>query len=177
MGNFLEASTGRIELKDDDPQTFHKLLSYLYREDYEPYIFHASIPFTENCPYARSGVPERTIRLDDKHAMDSAKVYIMADKYQLDCLKKVAVGKIKALELISHQTFLELSAWIYAAVPEEDRIFRNFFIQFASVHLMATSEAELAPYIAQGGPMAEDMVFALRAHIVATEYGRTAKVS
>jgi len=144
-GGFLEATTGRIELKDDDPEIFDKVLSYLYRGNYQPYMPHASLRPGNNSPSAKSVVPWSTTGLDDKYAMDSAMVYIMADKYQLHGLKKVAVRKINGLQPLSHDAFLKISSCIYAAVPESDRIFRDFFIEHAPDQLRNASQAELTP--------------------------------
>lgn len=162
-GGFLEAISGRIELKDDDPEIFDKVLCYLYRGDYEPFMRQSSLQNLKAFPYRGSAA---SARLDDKYAMDSAMVYIMADKYQLDELKTIAVNRIKWLQPISHDVFFSISSWIYAAVPESDRMFRDFFTEYAPGQLMDAPQTELAPYVREGGAMIEDMVYALRSHII-----------
>ena len=175
-GGFLEAQTGRIELKDDDPEIFGKVLGYLYRGDYEPYDLQASRSSEENPLYAESAVLRDPTELDDKRAMDSAMVYIMADKYQLDGLKKVAVDKMQSLLPISSQAFFTLSSRIYESVPEPDKTFRRFFAKNAPTQLTDAPEAELVPFVRGGGEMVEDMVFALRSYAIAQEFKRPRRV-
>lgn len=137
------------------------LLSYLYRADYEPYMIRADLT-KKISACARTVLPQNTTSLDEKYAMDSAMVYIMADKYQLHGLKKVAVSKLKCLQSIPAEVFFELSSQIYAAVPESDEIFQTFFREHAPVQVKAATEEELESFCYEGGRMALDMLFALR---------------
>lgn len=175
-GGFLETTTERIELKDDDSEIFDKVLSYLYRGDYEPFMLQLDMVSGIDTPYADHEASRETTDLVNKYAMDSAMVYIMADKYQLDGLKKVAVAKMELLQPIEYEVFFALSSLVYAAVPESDQLFRNYFTEFAPGQLMAAPQRHLVPYARKGGAMAEDMVHALRSHLISKDVYSSAKV-
>lgn len=170
QGGFLESSTKRIELKEDDPEVFSIVLTYLYRGDYEPLFPLGSVPVCK----IRS--PENLKSRRDKHAMESALVYIMADKYQIEELKIAAVQKLKNLQPLSFQAFLALSLQVYRSLPESDLHFRGFFAKVAPCQLTGAAEDIIRPYIKEGGLLAEDMLFALRTSIIAPAFAKSSIV-
>jgi len=176
-GGFLESSTKRIELKDDDPEIFSKVITYLYRGDFEPLFPFASVAMDGGSWVDSTLWPGMSLSQRDAHAMESALVYTVAEKYQLERLKTTAVQKLKNLQPVSSRTFLILSLEVYSNVPESDTIFRDFFARYAPDQLKDASELALRPYLREGGLFAEDMFSALRSSVIAPDFKKTAMVS
>ncbi|KAI9877061.1 MAG: hypothetical protein M1830_004911 [Pleopsidium flavum] len=182
-GGFLESSTKHIELKDDDPEIFKKVLTYLYRGDFEPLFPFASVAVdrgtsADGGTWVHSTLwPGMSMSQRDEHSMESALVYTIAEKYQLERLKSIAVQKLKNLQPLSSPAFLALSFQVYSNVPESDTIFRDFFARYAPERLMDASEVDLRPYLREGGLLAEDIFCALRSSCIAPDFKKTAMTS
>ena len=174
QGGFRESATKVIELKDDAPAIFQRVIDFLYRRDYEPFLVIANENSIKGIGKGISSWP--AIRRD-RYAMESASVYIMADKYQLDGLKVTAAENMEKLQPLSSHTFFTIASRIYTSVPESDMVFRDFFAKYAPEQLKDASAEEIRPYVVEGGLLAMDMWLALRSSIVAPDFNMTASVS
>ncbi|KAL8871814.1 MAG: hypothetical protein Q9174_002438 [Haloplaca sp. 1 TL-2023] len=108
QGDFKESSNGVIELPEDDSITFSIFLEYLYTGTilYQPYFYKE-----EQRP--------RTI-------INFAHLYLMADKYALNEMKPLIVGKL-SICYISPQAdqWLPVAEIICASIPTTDDVYTN----------------------------------------------------
>lgn len=150
-GPFLEASTKHINLPEDDPEVFTRLLSFLYGGDFAPLNEHFH---------------KKTISLlavgslwDISQLL--ANVYIAADKYDIDDLKELIVLKYSRLHpFLAPEIALEAAQRIYFGVPDQDRKFRDYFcVQLPELVDSPTinSSDHLEHYLHGGGNLATDL--------------------
>ncbi|KAF4241736.1 hypothetical protein CNMCM8980_002260 [Aspergillus fumigatiaffinis] len=85
-GNFVEAETGKIDLPDDDPEAVNIMVQHLYGQSYKD----ARANSDASC--------EKDLAIQD------ARVYAIADKYNIPLLKECAKGEFKAWAAESRRT-------------------------------------------------------------------------
>ena len=143
-GPFQESFERHIDLPDDDPEDFGRALEYLYAKDYNTSDLVGLSLF------------ERL-----------ASIYIFAEKYQLEDLKKITVKKFQAPDTF-HKTpemFFVLSQRIYENTPESDIVFHSYFNTHAPIVLRAIAAVVLKDLHAMseaGGEFARDLFKAQR---------------
>lgn len=81
-GPFIEASSGKIDLPDDDPALVQKLMDFFYTGDYAQTTKASD----------GSEVPDDTCSI----LFDEAKVYIMADKFIVPDLKEISLERFRS---------------------------------------------------------------------------------
>ncbi|KAI9879324.1 MAG: hypothetical protein M1830_008845 [Pleopsidium flavum] len=141
---FRESEVMHIDLPEDDPDVFGRLLEYLYPRDY-------STTFT------------RAYDLAD----ELASIYILAEKYQLKHLQSLTVQKLKNVNALSRtpRAFFAISQHIYANTPDSEPFFRKYFLEEAPgcIEAMGTDGAnEISELIILGGSFAVDVFEAQR---------------
>ena len=105
---FKETVERVIELPEDDPEDFAQLLEYLYSGDYE----------------MKNNATAEVIPLET--ALKLARVYILADKYQLPGLQKEVVWKMGRWWPHSCSDFFTMASLVYQNTPDSDRPFKDF---------------------------------------------------
>lgn len=126
-GAFKESRLKHVDLPEDDEDTFAKLLDYLYSGDYAPRLQQAT-----NGTYVAHQYYDTTGQL-----MKSwAKVYIMADKYDIQGLKAKTASKMQLLEKTPATIFFDISQKVYDHVPDSDSVWRANFRAKAREYLM-----------------------------------------
>lgn len=91
---FLDNTSKRIALPDEEPEIFSSVLEYLYKGDYYPRLVHDKRRGTWALE-SGSEVSESTIYHHgvDGDILKDTVIYCTADKYGLDELKRVALRK------------------------------------------------------------------------------------
>ena len=142
---YLEASSKKIELLDQDPATFALLLEYLYTGDYWPKLGEAfPEPKTQESRFAQ-------VQLH-------AKLYTMAGYNQLWDLQKLAVEKIKDL-FVAVDDFLPISQYIYNNNQGAGPYREYFRYRIVYCHIAFPEDVKewTKKRIAEGGELAEDL--------------------
>ena len=108
-----EAQSQEIFLEEDEPLIVMKMIDYLYCLDYNDH---------------------RNDETEESALMINARVYIIADKYDIEALKKWAVTKYQ--EVLSTRwnsaSFIESTRLISENTPESDVMLRDVIVQKAS---------------------------------------------
>ncbi|MCJ1387913.1 hypothetical protein MMC18_000756 [Xylographa bjoerkii] len=145
-GNFRESMTGEIVLTEDDPDTVDRMVDYLYRLDYED---EPSIQYFES--------PEGPLLIN-------ARVYAIADKYDISTLKTVAVQKTTKFLKMSwdEENFIAAFGLVWNATPIQDRSLRELYLPFILrySHSLYKNEAFLE-LLRVNGDLAVDVLVAL----------------
>ncbi|TVY20480.1 hypothetical protein LARI1_G001840, partial [Lachnellula arida] len=121
-GNFMEANTKTIDLKDDDPYTVDLFIKFLYTADYDV----PKMPVTSHDP----AVVHTT---EPNQLLVHTKVYILAEKYDVPALKVVASNKFQSsLSSCGPSEFFVTSLELmFTQIPENDRILKDLALKFA----------------------------------------------
>jgi speckle-type POZ protein len=141
-GRFKEGETGAIDLPEDEPSIVNAMLQYLYTFDYN---------------YA---VDEK----QDPLAVAHAKVYALADKYDIGPLKTVAGTKFKAAAELLAETphFLQAIRLVYETTPSEDRGLRDITVEVSKEcfsHLL--KDPEFDDLLQEKGHFGRDLLHAI----------------
>ncbi|KAL8689713.1 MAG: hypothetical protein Q9218_004676 [Villophora microphyllina] len=155
---FQESQTRRISLPEDDSRVIRSMIQYLYGGDF--FSFGTKeVPTEESTKSADSLI---------QAAEELAAIYVTADKYQLQDLKTLLVGKLTCLIDIYQQPieFLQMARKVYARISDYEDIFRTFFKETAAkLPMQDEMDAELGNVfkecISDGGIMAIDLFAAL----------------
>ncbi|MCJ1245678.1 hypothetical protein MMC30_002882 [Trapelia coarctata] len=143
---FSEATMKRIDLPEKEAPIFHHLISYLYRGDIDP-----PEDSKDNIKGPLLAKVEELTRL-----------YMLADKYLFDGLKKQIVQKLERVtDWREHRCeFIDIAKQFYDWIPVTDYIFRQFF--FATMDALMscmtfTDHKYFIEIIGEGGLLAMDM--------------------
>lgn len=110
-----------IYLDDDEPLIVGKMTGFLYALDYDD---HPTSSLAEPANEATSPAS----------LLINAKVYVIADKYELNALKKLACTKYKEALPITWNTsiFSKSASLVFDNTVETDRMLRDVIVQVAS---------------------------------------------
>ncbi|KAI9812333.1 MAG: hypothetical protein M1827_004782 [Pycnora praestabilis] len=116
-GPFVEATSRKIDLEDDDPIMVEKMLSYLYKFNYG---------------LQRATPTESTLS-------SHAKIYALADKYDVQDLKGLAQTKFAAevKDGWNDEAFSIAIREVYGSTPESDMGLRSIVSQSAKKNIKA----------------------------------------
>jgi len=94
-GQYLESSTKRILLPDEEPEIFSSVLEYLYKGDYYPRLIHDKKRNSWELETEGQTNVESTIYHHgvEGELLKDTVIYCTAEKYGLDELKRVALRK------------------------------------------------------------------------------------
>lgn len=117
-------------MNDDEPSIVGKMIDYLYTLDYDDHCSSTS-GAKSVIEYARAD--------DPASLLVNAKVYIIADKYEIEALKKLACLKYKEVLLNTWNTsnFSESASHVFENTVETDRTLRDVIVQVASDNIRA----------------------------------------
>jgi len=157
-GKFQEAISQEIYLEDDEPSIVGKMIDFFYKLDYDDHRATPTIPKVDSSftPLAKVA-PEATSSFGDKAKMIpddqdqivdedqpeganpvplqiNAQMYIIADKYEIQALKDLAVTKYKQVssETWNSSAFTESALLVYNNTVETDRMLRDVIVEEAS---------------------------------------------
>lgn len=151
-GPFKEASTGIIDLCDDDPDAMKAVLQFCYTGDYTPgTAMHAKV---------------RTFSLQPTIIFWHLKVYALAEKYNMKELKDKALLKFEdaaELELKSQSAFFPaIIGYVYDSTPPKDRGLRDLVINITKRNLNKFLEQpEFESMMEENGDFGKDLVKAI----------------
>ncbi|KAL8367056.1 hypothetical protein RB599_010967 [Gaeumannomyces hyphopodioides] len=102
-GPFIEASSGKIDLPDDDPALVQKLMDFFYTGDYTQTTKASdgceSKPTSRSPTVAHAAGGQKGAEVSDDTCsilFDEAKVYIMADKFIIPALKDISLERFRS---------------------------------------------------------------------------------
>ncbi|KAL8777558.1 MAG: hypothetical protein Q9203_003579 [Teloschistes exilis] len=162
QGQFKERQSSRIDLPEDNPETFELILKYLYAVNFSAYESVSTVS-------------------DNDTAVDSrADIYLVAQEFQLQDLKTLIVEKLEIFTSVKEPpiAFLSLAKRMYANTPESDQPYRQFFIENAACmekveNPNAAAHAAVDKAFSDGGMQAIDMAAALRPNMRGIEDTRS----
>ncbi|KAH7149118.1 hypothetical protein B0J13DRAFT_550713 [Dactylonectria estremocensis] len=132
-GPFKEGQSGEIDLPDDDPEAVASMICYLYRGCYPRVEADAERPQEKRLgsPWNAETYGEETISLQDEYLCLHAKVYAIAEKYQVSGLKEMALRNFSFLvpRTISPHNFAEASEIAYTMTIDSDRGLRDLVVE------------------------------------------------
>jgi len=130
---YMDPSTKRISLPDEDPAIFSSVLEFLYKGDYFPRLVHNKrrnsweLESTGNDDQA---APESTVYLHgiDGDLLKDTVLYCAAERYGLSELKKLALRKQGLQSGIQCSTILASARYAYANTPDNDSKLRAHYL-------------------------------------------------
>ncbi|KAI9171851.1 hypothetical protein HJFPF1_01342 [Paramyrothecium foliicola] len=148
---YVDASTKRIALPDEEPEIFSSVLEYMYKGDYFPRLVHNKRRNSyelEQATGEERGSVESTVfhRGVDGDLLKDTVIYCAAEKYGLEDLKKIALRKqglrefaLRLLLLrlsltnssesgIQCSTILASARYAYANTPDNDSKLRAHYL-------------------------------------------------
>lgn len=137
-GGLRESETRHIDLPEDDPELIGHLLDYLYMGNY---------------------IYGDTDEGDDVAEL-LAKMYVMADKHILHHLQVLTVeyfAEEDCLPLLSEESFLKISQYIYENTVVEESVYKDFFEETACEWFLDEAkhlDAYVEPYVRKGDTFA-----------------------
>lgn len=111
-------------MNDDEPSIVDKMMIYLYTLDYDD---HRSSSLAKPAE-------AKVTAYDPASLLVNAKVYIIAEKYEIEALKKLACTKYGEVLPNTWNTsiFSESASHLYENTVETDRMLRDVIVQGAS---------------------------------------------
>jgi len=137
---FFEGNAQRINLTDEEPETFSCILEYLYKGDYSPRLLHdkkrnawfleGADPFNLQKNGGRGSSVEPTMFHSDvgDYILRDTAVYCAADKFGLDELKRLALRKQGLQTGIEVATILRSARYAYENTPDNDSRLRAHYL-------------------------------------------------
>lgn len=161
-GAFKEASSRIIELEEDDPDTLERMISFVYTNDYQEKDHgnldldklgisydqpdtnrdkrdlavteeqHASPEPAENSPTGDISDRQRC----DPALVSNMRVYAIADKYDIPCLKELAKQRFCtwARSEWARPDFPAIVRVVFESTPSSDRGLRDIIIALVAAH-------------------------------------------
>ncbi|KAI9047479.1 hypothetical protein LZ554_008198 [Drepanopeziza brunnea f. sp. 'monogermtubi'] len=169
-GQFMEASTKRIFLPDEEPEIFSSVLEYLYKGDYYPKLVHNRRKNTWDLEMVGGqGSVESTVyhHSVDGELLKDTVIYCTAEKFGLDELKRVALRKQGLQSGIQCSTVLTSARYAYANTPDTDSKLRAHYLALiirsrGTFKRSGTMQMEMQ---AGGSPLFFDLFVALCNHV------------
>jgi len=137
-GQFLEAHTKRINLPDEDPEVFSSVLEYLYKGDYYPRLIfnkrQGSWELEDSDTSSKTpgghGSPESTIYHPESGGavLKDTMVYCVAEKYDLQELKRLSLRKQGLQSGVEVATILRSARYAYDHTPDTDSKLRAHYL-------------------------------------------------
>ncbi|KAK7425167.1 hypothetical protein QQX98_000082 [Neonectria punicea] len=141
-GPFKEGESGEIDLPDDDPEAVASMICFLYRGCYPRVEPDAERPQLSKLgeTWNIETYGEETIALQDEYLCLHAKVYALAEKYQISGLKEMAHRSFSFLipRTISPHNFAEASEIVYTTTIDADRGLRDLVVDnlYSKAHFL-----------------------------------------
>ncbi|KAI9744463.1 MAG: hypothetical protein M1818_001992 [Claussenomyces sp. TS43310] len=132
-GQFMDVSSKRIAIPDEEPEIFSSVLEYLYKGDYYPRLVQNRRRNTWELEAADDGGPGASESTVYHHGVDGVLlkdtvVYCTAEKYGLEELKGLALRKQGLQSGIQCSTILASARYAYAHTPDTDSKLRAHYL-------------------------------------------------
>jgi hypothetical protein len=130
--------TGEIYLEDDEPDIVRNMVTYLYTTKYDDHRFEnigeAATGTNRNKTEKKSSVGTLENLYSPNSLTTNAKMYIIADKNEIEALKKLASEKYKDVvpSCWNSVAFIESARLIYENTVETDRVLKEVIAQIAA---------------------------------------------
>ncbi|KAK2606391.1 hypothetical protein QQS21_003210 [Conoideocrella luteorostrata] len=128
---YMDSSSKKIALPDEEPEIFSSVLEYLYKGDYFPRLTHNK---RRNSWEFEPADGDRTVESTIFHRgvegdlLKDTVIYCAAEKYGLEELKKLALRKQGLQSGIQCSTILASARYAYANTPENDSKLRAHYL-------------------------------------------------
>ncbi|KAI6783148.1 uncharacterized protein J7T54_000650 [Emericellopsis cladophorae] len=130
---YMDPTTKRIALPDEEPEIFSSVLEFLYKGDYFPRLVHNKRRNSyelEPTPEEDSAAAESTVyhRNVEGDLLKDTVIYCAAERYGLTELKKIALRKQGLQSGIQCSTILASARYAYANTPDSDSKLRAHYL-------------------------------------------------
>ncbi|KAK7420174.1 hypothetical protein QQZ08_010530 [Neonectria magnoliae] len=130
---YMDATTKRISLPDEEPEIFSSVLEYLYKGDYFPRLVHNKRRNSwelEPTSEEQRATVESTVyhRGVDGDLLKDTVIYCAAEKYGLEELKKLSLRKQGLQSGIQCSTILASARYAYNNTPDSDSKLRAHYL-------------------------------------------------
>jgi len=176
-----EASTGEINLEDDDPRMVKKMIDFLYKTRYDDDRTideedlkdladqHSTIT---SCTSSAGETQPKESATTAPHPTDfikgplvtNAKVYILGDKYDIPSLKEVAVRKYEETvkDLWNNDTFAESAKLVYDNIVSENDMLKPKIIKIVTTNMSQLLQRDdFVRVLRSNGDIATDVLNAM----------------
>ncbi|OAL23540.1 hypothetical protein AYO20_10985 [Fonsecaea nubica] len=174
-GNFLEGSSKRVELPDEEPEILSCVLEFLYKGDYYPRLLHNKRRDTWDLEDAQDliknggrGNKASTIYLADAggDVLRDTVVYCAAEKYGLEELKRLCLRKQGLQSGIQVDVILRSARYAYAHTPDtESRLRAHYLALIIRSRKTFKRSGTMQMEMENGGKLFFDLFVAMCNHI------------
>ncbi|KAL8851080.1 MAG: hypothetical protein Q9221_003976 [Calogaya cf. arnoldii] len=129
-----EGNTGRIDLKEDDPEMIDKLVNYLYNCDYDD---HATVPTTQLTDGQQQALDSQHQHTPQTRRLGcNVDMYVIGDRCQLAGLKDLAKHKFSAAlpACWNKENIIEVIRTIYDNTLPSDHGLRSCLVPLFQKH-------------------------------------------
>ncbi|KAL9623677.1 MAG: hypothetical protein Q9160_002133 [Pyrenula sp. 1 TL-2023] len=174
-GQFLEANSKKVDLLDEDPETFSCVLEYLYKGDYYPRLDYNKR--RANWELEDSQDPQKngsrgsdcsTIYFPEAggDVLRDTAIYCLADKFGLDDLKRLALRKQGLRSGIQVDVILRSARYAYANTPDtESRLRAHYLALIIRSRKTFKRSGTMQMEMEEGGKLFFDLFVAMCNHI------------
>ncbi|KIW23362.1 uncharacterized protein PV07_11569 [Cladophialophora immunda] len=174
-GNFLEGSSKRVELPDEEPEILSCVLEFLYKGDYYPRLLHNKRRNTWDLEDVQDliknggrGNNASTIYLPDAggDVLRDTVVYCAAEKYGLEELKRLCLRKQGLQSGIQVDVILRSARYAYAHTPDtESRLRAHYLALIIRSRKTFKRSGTMQMEMENGGKLFFDLFVAMCNHI------------
>jgi hypothetical protein len=173
-GKFLQDSTKKLELPDEEPEILSCVLEFLYKGDYYPRLLHNKRRNTwdlEDAQEAKTGGrgnSESTINLPSAggDVLRDTVVYCAAEKYGLEELKRLALRKQGLQSGIQVDVILRSARYAYDQTPDtESRLRAHYLALIIRSRKTFKRSGTMQMEMENGGKLFFDLFVAMCNHI------------
>ncbi|KAL9108331.1 MAG: hypothetical protein Q9227_006930 [Pyrenula ochraceoflavens] len=172
---FLEGSGPKIALPDEDPETFSCVLEYLYKGDYYPCLIQHkrnaawTLEDAQDSPkIGGRGSDSAIIYLPEAggEVLRDTAIYCLADKFELDELKRLALRKQGLHTGIQVDVILRSARYAYAHTPDtESRLRAHYLALIIRSRKTFKRSGTMQMEMEEGGKLFFDLFVAMCNHI------------
>jgi len=173
-GQFLEASTKKVDLPDEEPEIFSCILEYLYKGDYYPRLLHSKrrnsweLEDAQEHKNGGRGSCESTVYLPALgiEVLRDTVVYCAAEKFGLDELKRLALRKQGLQSGIPVEVILRSARYAYDNTPDtESRLRAHYLALIIRSRKTFKRSGTMQMEMENGGKLFFDLFVAMCNHI------------
>jgi hypothetical protein len=173
-GQFLEASSKKVELPEEEPEILSCILEFLYKGDYYPRLFHNKRRNTWELEDAQDqktggrGSCESTIYLSAVGAeiLRDTAIYCAAERYGLEDLKRLALRKQGLQSGIQVDVILRSARYAYENTPDtESRLRAHYLALIIRSRKTFKRSGTMQMEMENGGKLFFDLFVAMCNHI------------
>ena len=156
-----EAETGVITLPDDDPEIVKLMIDYFYTLDYSPSSgLRIAKGKKQVVPAGKEPVESPQGPDGTSHLITLAKMYAIADKYDIKGLQSLSRDKFK-LAAANNWNHCDLPLAIYAvytSTPDSNMGLRDIVVNLISDHMSLMRKPEVEAVVRESNGLAFDLL-------------------